>query len=287
MVVAKKALFTLFLMVALAFNYGKSNVVNKISFRENICKEASISTGKELIPITGGQNRTSKWKAITKPVHRIYDCFVFRDELDMLEIRLNELNDVIDYFVIVESPKTFGGKDKRLYFNETQTRFIMFSHKIIHLIVEDVPTKGGSWVKEAHMKNSLLRGLHADNSKVRDGDIVLISDLDEIPRPRLVISLKLCTGYDGTHIKFQTRFSYYSYSWIVTEGSGDQPWGYPDAFIYNSSVNVNVGKTQINHKKTTLLFKNGGWCGTIPGLRPIGRSPDIIHPDLCPIDPLD
>ena len=43
----------------------------------------------------------------------IYDCFTFFNELDLLDIRLNILNDYVDKFVIVESTKTFTGKENR------------------------------------------------------------------------------------------------------------------------------------------------------------------------------
>ena len=43
---------------------------------------------------------------------QVYDCFLFYDEFDILEIRLNILNDVVDYFVLVESSRTFSGNKK-------------------------------------------------------------------------------------------------------------------------------------------------------------------------------
>ena len=47
---------------------------------------------------------------------KIYDCFIFYNELDMLSFRLEELNDSVDYFIIIEGHKTFVGKDKDSYF---------------------------------------------------------------------------------------------------------------------------------------------------------------------------
>ena len=48
---------------------------------------------------------------------KIYDTFLFFNELDLLEIRLNVLHDVVDHFVIVECTKTYQGNDKPLYFD--------------------------------------------------------------------------------------------------------------------------------------------------------------------------
>lgn len=68
---------------------------------------------------------------------RIYDCFTFFNELDLLELRLNELASVVDYFVIAEATHTFTGKPKPLHFKENAARFEAFLPRIIHIIVED------------------------------------------------------------------------------------------------------------------------------------------------------
>ena len=49
-------------------------------------------------------------------VYKVFDCFPFYDELDLLEIRLNILNDVVDYFVLSEATRTFTGKPKPLHY---------------------------------------------------------------------------------------------------------------------------------------------------------------------------
>ena len=64
---------------------------------------------------------------------KIYDCFTFLNELDLLEIRLNELNDVVDYFVLVESKKTWQNNTKSCIFLDNQDRFKQFLHKIIRV----------------------------------------------------------------------------------------------------------------------------------------------------------
>ena len=69
----------------------------------------------------------------------IYDAFYFFDELDLLEIRLNILNDYVDYFVISESNETFNGNKKQLFFNENKNKFKNFQHKIIYNLVDDFP----------------------------------------------------------------------------------------------------------------------------------------------------
>ena len=46
---------------------------------------------------------------------KVIDCFPFFNELDLLEIRLNELKDVVDVFVLTEAPFTFTGREKPLF----------------------------------------------------------------------------------------------------------------------------------------------------------------------------
>jgi hypothetical protein len=64
---------------------------------------------------------------------KIWDTFPFSGELDVLEARLHELDEVIDHFVIVESSQTYRGHDKPLYFEENKERFSAFLHKIVHV----------------------------------------------------------------------------------------------------------------------------------------------------------
>ncbi len=113
---------------------------------------------------------------------KIYDCFTFYNELDLLEIRLNELNEAVDYFVIVEATKTQTGITKPLYFNDNKERYISFHKKIIHIIVNDMPNikLNNSWVLENYQRNQIMRGL----TNCKNNDIIFISDLDEIPNKK-------------------------------------------------------------------------------------------------------
>ncbi|HXP48954.1 MAG TPA: hypothetical protein VN922_03315, partial [Bacteroidia bacterium] len=69
----------------------------------------------------------------------VYDCFTFFNELDILEIRLNVLDKVVDKFVLVEATRTHQGKEKPLYYNENKTRYVAFADRIIHIIIDTFP----------------------------------------------------------------------------------------------------------------------------------------------------
>ena len=62
----------------------------------------------------------------------LVDCFIFYNELEMLNYRLNVLNNIVDYFVIVESTHTHAGKEKALYFNDNKHIFEKFQEKIVN-----------------------------------------------------------------------------------------------------------------------------------------------------------
>jgi len=68
---------------------------------------------------------------------RIFDCFMYFDEEIVLDLRLNTLNEYVDYFVIVESSFTHKGEKRKLMFDHE--KFSKFKNKIIYLIYDEQP----------------------------------------------------------------------------------------------------------------------------------------------------
>jgi beta-1,4-mannosyl-glycoprotein beta-1,4-N-acetylglucosaminyltransferase len=114
---------------------------------------------------------------------QIIDCFTFFNELKILELRLTELNDVVDHFILVESSKTFSNNEKPLFYKDNKHLFEKFNDKIIHIIVDDLP-EGDAWNREAFQRNAIQRGLN--QLQLDETDIIIISDCDEIPNPALL-----------------------------------------------------------------------------------------------------
>ena len=129
---------------------------------------------------------------------KVFDVFLFFNELDLLEIRLNMLYPFVDYFVINEATQTFFGSDKPLYYFENKERFKKFEDKIIHNIIEsptikqldDVGEKYGTPVRchqiDAYQKDTIKNFLDKICSF---DDVIIWSDLDEIPNPDAIESL--------------------------------------------------------------------------------------------------
>lgn len=109
---------------------------------------------------------------------RIFDCFTFFKELDLLDIRLHELAPAVDHFVIVEAARTFSGEPKPLVFAENRGRFAAFDSKIIHVVVDDFPPARSAWDRESYQRRQIARGL----ATAAPDDFIIISDVDEIPR---------------------------------------------------------------------------------------------------------
>jgi beta-1,4-mannosyl-glycoprotein beta-1,4-N-acetylglucosaminyltransferase len=124
---------------------------------------------------------------------KIFDCFMYFDEEIVLDVRLNTLNNFVDYFVIVESKFTHKGESRNLNFNHE--KFKKFKDKIIYLVYDEEPPKvrkikseysvadkSGLYIlnaayRENAQRNYIKKGL----DEAHDNDLILISDVDEIP----------------------------------------------------------------------------------------------------------
>lgn len=112
---------------------------------------------------------------------RIFDCFTFYNELDLLELRLQELYNTVDAFVIVEGTSTFTNRPREPIFGKHAQRFKQYMDKIRYLPV-DLPGSANAWDNEEAQRNAILHCL----LDAEDNDLILISDVDEIPRPAAI-----------------------------------------------------------------------------------------------------
>ena len=111
----------------------------------------------------------------------IFDCFQYFNEEHIADLRFNILNEDVDFFVIVESTVNHQGQSRKLHFDKN--KYKRFQKKIIYIEVDDTPESikkphtGGESLVEQHQRNSLMRVLN----KADDNDMIIISDVDEIP----------------------------------------------------------------------------------------------------------
>jgi len=112
----------------------------------------------------------------------IFDCFLFFNELDLLKIRLEELRNVVDRFVLVESSRTFSGARKPLYYQLYRDIFSEYGDRMTHHVVSDMPrfATTSRHLREHHQRDAISVALVEAGCKPED--VVLVSDVDEIPR---------------------------------------------------------------------------------------------------------
>lgn len=142
---------------------------------------------------------------------RVWDCFTYFDEVDLLRVRLEELAPVVDRFVIVESTHTFRGEPKSTFLDPD--RYFPIVH--VKVPFEEMPQGVDPWPREHFQRNAIMRGLSPDPD-----DIVIVSDLDEIPFRRTVETLR--ANPPSSPQALQLYFAYYTVNWAhwVQPGRG-------------------------------------------------------------------
>jgi hypothetical protein len=140
---------------------------------------------------------------------KIYDCFTFFNEFDLLEIRLKELYEVVDKFVIVEGNTTFTNISKPFLFEENKERYKDYADKIIHVKVQ-MPMDLDPWINEKFQRDAISIGVqNAD-----DNDVILITDLDEIPRADAIASIR--KNHDTSIWALRMPLFYFKFNYLMS-----------------------------------------------------------------------
>ena len=199
----------------------------------------------------------------------IVDSFIFYNEIALLNYRLEILNEFVDYFILVESTHTFTGKEKPLYYNENKSMFEKFNKKIIHIIVKDFPYKYPNinfaykhqWENEYFQRNCIIRGMRVLKDKFKNEDIILTSDIDEIPDPNILLKIKNNTLiFDKKNLNKLTLDMYY-YNLHYKVGDG-QNWNGIKLLTWEAFKNIRLTFQQMRvwehtHHVNAVAF--GGW----------------------------
>lgn len=207
---------------------------------------------------------------------RVFDSFIFFNELDLLDLRFNILNDVVDYFVITESPWTVSGNSKPLYYLENKERFSKFEHKIIHNITEEIPNDYSDYMdkKKYHtpMGGNDLNGTPyreypirfqraifnrdssiygAVNFGIKDDDIILTSDADEIINPLVLEDLSWLDP-NNHYVCLQKAF-YYKLNYLYQDD-----WMGTRISTFKTLSNYSVDLLRNMHKDAYRI-EQAGW----------------------------
>ena len=207
--------------------------------------------------------------ALQAHTRRLIDTFPFNNELDMLEVRLNELSAVVDAHILIESAFTQYGDPKPLFFDKAknESRFQPFLHKIVHVIVRDKPLNATGcalgWAHEWHTRDAVASGLTRLPFVVNDTDLLLMSDADELPFSKTLSCVRQNWPLgDAKIVRLRMRWTFFGFFWLnphesqvanirtikvymITVGNGQDPRVYKRWAIRNNI-----------HEKAV---DNGGW----------------------------
>ena len=184
---------------------------------------------------------------------KIVDGFIFYNELDLLTIRLEELYDVVDYFILVEGTLTFTGNQKPLFYQENKEQFKKYHDKIIHIIVDDYPTTTNPWDREIYQRRAIFRGIA--RMRLAPDDCIMISDADEIPNSDTLLMIKngmFLIDKEVVYALLMTLY-YYHYEWTV-----DQPWTKARLLSYHKYSQLAFDSEHVRLYMHTYI-ERGGW----------------------------
>jgi beta-1,4-mannosyl-glycoprotein beta-1,4-N-acetylglucosaminyltransferase len=197
----------------------------------------------------------------------IYDVFPFFNELDILEIRLNTLNEIVDYFLITEATTTFSGNEKKLYLSENIDLFSKFKDKIIIQVIDDVPNLDPferDWYQRDKAKSILSEHLV-------ETDLIVYGDVDEIPKPESLILAKNNLSETTKIVHFAQNLNYYYLNLRETSGTLLSYMGEYENVINKKWLGTTLSKwsyakqftmTELRnpeHKKVGHRVDDGGW----------------------------
>jgi len=227
---------------------------------------------------------------------KIFDCFLFFNELDLLEIRIKLLYNYVDYFVIVESAQTFQGDSKEFIYEKNKTRFKQYEDKIIHYkidkynlnfadlqyidspkslddeilnriykFIEDCPHFDKKnefwWGNDFFQRENIWRALAIANPSVED--LIFISDVDEIPNPEIIFEIKKSVSCNKIVCLRQHEFCYFLNYYHNSD------WLGTCCFIYGNFLDKSLNSIRFSSKRnegfTPIILEGGGWHFTSLG----------------------
>ncbi|KAF9370296.1 hypothetical protein CPB97_002873 [Podila verticillata] len=177
---------------------------------------------------------------------RIFDALLFSVELDMLEIRMHELWDVVDHFVIMESNMTFTGLPKELTFAKNRDRFAFAESKILYknFVFPLIETES-AWDREGRTRDGMT-ALFLELG-LTPNDMFTSVDVDELIYPHTLELIKSCEGVPNEmHLELKN----YLYSFEFP--TGETIWETAITRWY-------PGVRYIRHQSSDIILTDAGW----------------------------
>lgn len=115
---------------------------------------------------------------------KIIDCSIFFNELDLLRLRIRILDEYVDHFVVVEARQTFTGLPKKCILDTKSAHDIASNPKVTIKIIDLPCCCDSPWARENYQRESIYGT--AQTLATHSEDIILLSDVDEIPSPNAI-----------------------------------------------------------------------------------------------------
>jgi beta-1,4-mannosyl-glycoprotein beta-1,4-N-acetylglucosaminyltransferase len=179
---------------------------------------------------------------------RIYDCFTYFNEEEIVKLRFEELQFVVDFFVVVEATSTFTGIAKPLFFDDLDIDPYI-KKKIIRVKTKFPSEEMSSWDREIFQRNSIVSGLNLASAD----DMIVISDADEIPNPATLLSLRYDNpDFEAVHLEVSQFF--WNYHWQVPQhcNQGARP-------VVTYKKVLDQSSAQELRARQLPRIPNGGW----------------------------
>ena len=187
----------------------------------------------------------------------MFDCTMFFDQLELLELRLNTLNDVVEKFIIVESTVTHQGDPKPLHFLENRHLFTKFLPKIIHIMYKGAKREEGQngWYNENYQRDTILEALWHCNPV--DG-ILHISDCDEIINPDKLIEARDKCLVSGKPVSIQITNCMYFMD-FMSNTPYYSPYVYNPSLWHETPTTLRWHVCDFVHRNDFEIVTDGGW----------------------------
>ena len=180
---------------------------------------------------------------------KVFDFLLVNDEIETLYLRMEQMHKYVDRFIVLESELSFSRKSKPLYFSKNREMFKKFN--ILHLVLraEDIPVNGDAWAVESYTRSHLFTGA-VDKLDLTYNDVILLSDLDEIPKPKTLNVLKSC--YFVYPLILTSEFYYYSFEYYVGT------WNNPRATMFKG-LNLALDFQNLRSSAVAYSMPKAAW----------------------------
>ncbi|KAK4282325.1 hypothetical protein QN277_013718 [Acacia crassicarpa] len=184
---------------------------------------------------------------IRESPRRVFDAVLFSNEVDILTIRWQEMSPHVTQFVLLESNSTFTGLPKPLVFAGNREKFGFAKSRLTYGVIGGRFKKGENpFVEEAYQRVALDQLLRI--SGIEDDDLLIMSDVDEIPSAHTIDLLRWCDDIPQI-LHLQLRNYLYSFEFYLDNKS------------WRASIHrYQRGKTRYAHfRQSDVLLSDAGW----------------------------